>query len=417
MLNVRSIIKSNVNFTSYKFYTDFLKDIAESYRNGASEIVLQLFENGDEDVYNSTYHIDPIVVPLLLSLTEQLSKYHKKKLSLRLNNNPATIDVLEFLVKCDFFHISGNNVNPNFPRGRNILDFDPLFFGLFKGKVLRTQHRVRGYSLEDDGLAIAINDFSIEEDKRDFLMSHYTYKVRDHFQELLFENELTIDLHNIYIDILSELITNAVLHSKSNAYALMFVDRFKTKFSISDNGVGFETSMKSKKSTSYYELNSLKNELSKHSTISNISPEILNNLHTIFDTLYYSALKERHGLFDLMVTVVLGSQGYFRIHSENSQIIVSNRMMEELKNLEHLRNEIYSIHNLYALGQITDVEWEEIMQRKSLLLKNSFIDFYKKAVDKYSVDIKFSSLRFFLVKFRGVHIEVEIPNNLSDDHI
>lgn len=417
MLNVRSIIKSNINLTPYKFYTDFLQDIAESYRNGATEIVLQLFEKGDEDVYSSNYHIDPIVVPLLLSLIEQLSKYHKKKLPLQLHNNPATIDVLEFLVKCDFFHISGNNTNPNFPRGRNILEFDPLFFGLFKGKVLRTQHRVRAYSLEEEGLAIAIKDFPSEEEKRDFLMSHYTYKVRDHFQELLFANELTVDLHNIYIDILSELITNAVLHSKSNAYALMFVDRFKTKFSISDNGVGFEISMKSKTSTSYYELNSLKNELAKHSTISTISTQILNNLHTIFDTLYYSALKERHGLFDLMVTVVLGSQGYFRIHSENSQIIISNRMMDELKDLEHLRSEIYVIHNLHALNQIADTEWEEMLREKSQLLKNSFVDFYKKAIDKYSVDIKFSSLRFFLVKFRGVHIEVEIPNNLSYDNI
>ncbi|RZJ76936.1 MAG: hypothetical protein EOO45_00520 [Flavobacterium sp.] len=417
MPNIKSVIKSNVNLTSYKFYTDFLKEVAESYRNGATDIDLQLFENGDNDIYSSTYHIDPIVVPLLLSLTEQLSKYHKKALSLGLHNNQATIDVLEFLVKCDFFHISGNNINPNFPKGRNILQFDPLFFGSFKGKVLRTQHRVRAYSLEDDGLAIAIKDFEIEEEKRDFLMSHYTYKVRDHFQELLFDNELTIDLHNIYIDILSELITNAVLHSKSNAYALMFVDRFKTKFSISDNGVGFEISMKSKISSNYYELNSLKNELSKQNTISNISSAILNNLHTIFDTLYYSALKERHGLFDLMVTVVLGSQGYFRIHSENSQIIISNRMMEELKSLENIRNQIYIIHNTYALNQISQLEWEKMLQIKSQSLKCCFIDFYKKAVDKYSVDIKYSSLRFFLVKFRGVHIEVEIPNNQGDDNI
>jgi hypothetical protein len=32
-------------------------------------------------------------------------------------------------------------------------------------------------------------------------------------------------------------------------------------------------------------------------------------------------------------------------------------------------------------------------------------------VKYYSEEIQYSSVRFFNVKFRGVHIEVEIPNN------
>lgn len=418
MENVRSILKSNIKFTPYKFYTQFLEEVASSYRAGdSSEIAFKLFDNGDENLYDSRYRIDPIVIPLLLSLFEQLSKFHKKKLHLELYNNFATIDVLEFLYKSDFFFISGDNTLPSFPKGRNILEFDNRFFGAFRGNDPRKEHRVRGYSLEDDGLRSLLQKYTGEDKQRDFLISHYTYKVREHFQDLLFDNDFTADLHNIYIDILSELITNAVLHSKSNAYALMFVDRYRTKFSISDNGVGFEESMKTKEATSYYTPNQLRNELIQYPALETVSQQILENLFTIFETLYYSALKDRHGIFDLMINVVLGSHGYFRVHNNNSQIIISSRMMKELKDLAEIRKHIYDIHISFLLGQLDKESWSLELAQKSEQLRYSFVSFYKKAIDKYSHEIKYSSLRFFKVKFRGVHIEVEIPNTISNDSI
>lgn len=418
MENVRSILKSNIKFTPYKFYTQFLEEVASSYRGGENtEIAFKLFDNGDENLYNSTYRIDPIVIPLLLSLFEQLSKFHKKKLHLELYNNFATIDVLEFLYKSDFFFISGNNILPSFPKGRNILDFDNRFFGAFRGNDPRKEHRVRGYSLEDDGLRTLLKKYSGEDKQRDFLISHYTYKVREHFQDLLFDNDFTADLHNIYIDILSELITNAVLHSKSNAYALMFVDRYRTKFSISDNGVGFEETMKVKEATSYYTPNQLRNDLTNLPALDSVSQKMLENLFSIFETLYYSALKDRHGIFDLMINVVLESQGYFRVHNDNSQIIISSRMMKELIDLSEIRGRIYHTHTRYLLGQLDEYSWSDELSKKSEELRCSFVSFYQKAIAKYSHEIKYSSLRFFKVKFRGVHIEVEIPNTISNDSI
>ncbi|MBK7587902.1 MAG: ATP-binding protein [Bacteroidetes bacterium] len=106
--------------------------------------------------------------------------------------------------------------------------------------------------MEDDNLLTEIQKYKNEEAQRDFLISHYTYQVREHFEELLFDNEFTEYLHDTYIDILSELITNGVLHSKSNTFALMFVDKYKTKFSISDNGIGLEESIRTKMKPSYY---------------------------------------------------------------------------------------------------------------------------------------------------------------------
>lgn len=416
MASVITIIKSNINLTPYKFYTEFLEDVASCYRTDHAEITLKLFENGDDDIYNSSYRIDPIVIPLLLSLVEQLSKFHRKPLLLYLYNNRATIDVLEFLYQSDFFRIAGVDDQHTFPVGQNILNFNKAYLGAFKGKSIRNEHKVRAYSLDDDGLRSTLDNYQTDEDKRDFLISHYTYKVREHFQDLLFGNDFTKDLVNTYVDILSELITNAVQHSQSNAFALMFVDRYKSKFSISDNGIGFEGSMKLKKPISIYETNSLKAILLKRISIENIPKSILDNLFTIFETLYYSSLKDRHGLFDLMLTSVLYSSGYFRIHNENSQIIISNRMMDELKRLELKRRAILNTHNLYNLNEISEGNWKNALEKQAREIKGEFFYFCKTAFAKYSSDIKYSSIRFYKVKFRGVHIEVEIPNTLNDDN-
>jgi len=301
-------------------------------------------------------------------------------------------------------------MNPTYPKGRQIVSFNDGFIGNLEGKNQRSEHKVRAYSLDDDNLTVLLAGFESEEQKRDFLISHYTYKVREHFEELLFENQFTLSYHNSYIDILSELITNGVLHSKSQTFALMFVDRFKTKFSISDNGIGFEASMEIKDPTFYYTYNDLRSILINRKRLANISDKILDNLYSIFETLYYSSIKERKGLFDLMINVVLNSKGYFRLHTENCQVIISNRMMDELNDLEINRKEIYELHNRYLLKLIDDSYYKNNLINLSIHMKTSFVKFFDKAIDKYNNDIKFSSLRFYKVKFRGVHIEVEIPN-------
>jgi hypothetical protein len=405
-----TVIKNNISLTPYKFYTDFLVDIASSYSDDPEQVSFKLFENGDEFIYNSYYRIDPITIPLLLSLLEQLSKYHKNKIELFLYNNLATIEVLKFLHRSDFFYICGENRNPTFPLGRNIALYEDGYLGLFEGKIQRSEHKVRTYSLDDDNLLEELKLYQTDEQRRDFLISHYTYKVREHFEELLFDNEHTDSFHNTYIDILAELITNGVIHSKSNTFALMFVDRFKTKFSISDNGIGLDTSIKAKLSTFYYQPQSLTKILSERSGIMNISEKILNNLYAIFETLYYSSLRDRKGLFDLMINVVLNSKGYFRIHTENCQVIISNRMMDELIELGYYRNEIYNLHSKFSLKLIDEKSYQESVLNLSGLIRSRFVLLFKKSEEKYNSDIKYSALRFFKVRFRGVHIEVEIPN-------
>ena len=174
------IIDSNITFTPLVFYTDFLNKLANFYKGSPShEVVFRLFENGDNEIYNSTYRIDPIAMPLLLSIIEQLSKFHKKPLSLLLNNNHATSSTLEFLYRANFFKTVGGRDYLN-QSGNNILSFKEEYLGAFKGKEIRKEHLIRSYRKEDYSKI----DFLTENDilLRDEVNSLTTYYVQKHFQ-------------------------------------------------------------------------------------------------------------------------------------------------------------------------------------------------------------------------------------------
>ncbi len=408
------ILKKNITFSPFIFYTEFLQEIARAYKNMPNgKIQFILTEEGERSLFESTYRIDPITIPLLLSISYQLKNFHNCPIDLILHNTRGTTDVLEFLYLSDFFFISGNNVDSNFPKGIEIFNFNNKLLGAFKGKQIRPLHKVREYSIHDENVIEIIEEYPNDEEKqRDSLVQLYTYVVQEHFSKLLFDNELTSNQHNLYINILSELITNGVIHSRSSTFALMFVDRFKSKFSISDNGIGFNESLKNKKATIYYEPNKLSIQLIKLNNLTNINENIVFNLISIFEALYFSFLKNRRGIFDLMTNVVLNSKGYFRLHSENSQIIISNRMKNQLEPLFALREKIFETHNNYELKIISVGDYDKSIVSLSNEALKMFEDFFITVQNKFNNDIKFSSIRFYQVKFRGVHIEVEIPNNL-----
>ena len=112
-----------------------------------------------------------------------------------------------------------------------------------------------------------------------------------------------------------------------------------------------------------------------------------------------------------MCNVVLNCNGYFRLHNENSQIIVSSRMTNELKQLALLRENILNIHKLYLFEQISIEQFNFEINQQASSAKQKFIDLVILIFSKYHNDVKYSSIRFYEVKFKGVHIEVEIPNS------
>ncbi|MPS63853.1 MULTISPECIES: ATP-binding protein [Chryseobacterium] len=381
--------------------------MANFYREHPSEeIAFRLFGNGDNEIYNSNYRIDPIAIPLLLSILEQLSKFHRGPLKLFLNNNYATSSALEFLYRANFFKTAGDK-DYYHQSGNSIISYNAEYLGAFKGKEIRKDHLVRSYK-KDDYSTIEFQLYN-EILLRDQINSMTSYYVQEHFRELLFDNPNTIAYHNTYIDILSELITNGVIHSGSTTYAMMFVDRYRTKFSISDNGIGLKKSLDTKVFFPfYYSKDEFRNSLEKKET--KFSPVFIENLIDIFEALFYSSIKEREGIFDLMLNVVLNSQGYFRLHTDNCQIIVTNRIFKYLSSLQKIRASILYTHKLNENTELDNSIYKKDIVEYKNQIKKLFAKMLSVTIDYYSEETQFSSIRFFNVKFKGVHIEVEIPN-------
>ncbi|WP_202703891.1 ATP-binding protein [Flavobacterium sp. UGB4466] len=401
------ILLNNKAFTPFHFYSSFLGSVASFYRQFPQEkITFFLIGEDEKESFFHTYYFDPISIPLFLSLADQLSKFHKESITLQLYNTHSTKKVLAFLDRSDFFKISGDFHKFH----KNILSFNKDFLGFFDSNKQRPEHKVRFYSLNEGVITNSISTLPPEQ-QRDYLIEYYTYKVKDHFEVILNESSNNKEIVFDYVQILSELITNGVLHSKSDVYALMFTDKERTCFSISDNGIGLFESLKSKQIQTVntnYKLFDLYNELFDTIPL-NVDKKIKESFYSIFEALYYSILKDRKGLFDLMTTVVLNSDGYFRLHNHNAQIIISLRMMRELYVLVKLRGQIYDCHQKYISKVIDRNEFEETFSKLTLHVRDEFKKLITNIISNYNSDVKYSSIRLFEVRFKGVHIEVEIP--------
>ncbi len=412
-INQIAIIRNGKTFSPFYFYNSFLQSVAGFYNeNHKSDEMLSFSLTDEEDGFTGRYRIDPISIPLLLSFSYLMQQYHGGPVPLKIINMPATNGLLKFLYMSNFFHIAGNNENPVFPIGRNLLSFDKDFLGGFDGRSIRQEHKVRCYSLNDENVEEIYRTNRNNEDRaRDLLIEHYSYSVVQHFQTLLQEFASDNVLFRFYIDVLSELITNGVLHSGSDVFALMFSDHYSTKFSISDNGIGLGESLnkEGKQYTNKYEFSRIIR--TKYNWPNN--NESLNALLSIFEAFYYSIIKSRTGLFDLLISVVYDYHGYFRIHNDCSQVIISPRLIEIIKQLKDVRDKIRYFYvkknmekyNNNSNNKLTnDNEYTQLVQGSMNLL----VSLFGQVWEGYTQDTRYSAVRFFPVVFKGVHIEVEI---------
>jgi hypothetical protein len=393
------------NFTPFKFYTDFLPQLKKYYS-----------ENTDKTPpvfsFSEFSYIDSSCLPLLISLGNSLKQYHKKPIPLSLNNVPGTNSnrLINYLDQSDFFSLTGDSANLLFPQGRNIFDFDTRMLGWNVSHLtIRKEHKVKGYSLRD----LKLNGFKeLPEDvQRDKLIEHFSFVVDTDFDDVFYDNQITSENRYQYIDILSELITNSLIHSDSDCFISFHTDKFKTAISISDTGIGFFNSLQKKKTQStLYQSLELTNALHKVSVLK-LQGNVENNLYSIFEALYFSCLKDRRGLFDLLCSIVVDGHGIFRIHNYSVQLIISSKLENELLELYRLRESIYKNLVLLKDKQDKDTKVPSLLKSQSESVKQSFIRLFTKILRSYSNDIQYSPVRFFDIEFKGVHIEAEIPRS------
>jgi len=400
------LIRDGEAFSPFYFYNSFLREVASYYHNPNNKGKQLSFRLVDcQDFVMGKYRIDPIAIPLLLSLSQQLRLHQSEPIDLELMNVPATNALIEFLYRADFFFVAGDNQNPMFPIGKNIFNFEKKHLGNFAGKQSRPEHKVRCYSLSDEdnllNVAQTIND---EDEKRDWFVEHYSYAVGNHFWPLL--QEFASDNILFYVEILSELVTNGVIHSGTDVFALMFSDRFATKFSVSDNGIGFAASLSEKKDSPCYKKQELSELICQKYKMKD--DEASRSLLAIFEALYYSMMKNRVGLFDLLISVVNDYQGYIRLHTDYAQVIFSVRMRDEIAQLNELRTKIRNLFSQKNFGLVTENKFYNLMNPVIVASKTAMMDLFHKMWENYNEDVRFSSIRFFPVRFRGVHVEAEI---------
>ena len=403
MSNKIVLIEDGKTFTPFYFYNDFMKRFAVEFKKFEpnEKIVFALYD--EINPYVGNYRIDPIAIPLLLSLSQQIVTYKKESIWLELSSAPALAKAMEFLYRSNFFDLVGDNMNPCFPIGQHIFDYDKGYIGGFGDNQIRPEHKIRFYSKKDNEVQDIITYSKSDDEQRNLLIDHYSYEVFRHFGPIL-EN-IDDENTNEYIEILSELITNGVVHSESDVFVLMYADRFSTKFSISDNGIGFEKSL-NKKNDKKEILKEFKNKIHKENNLS--KTVYAESFVAILEALFYSMIKDRLGLFDLMINVV-DKFGYFRLHNDYCQIIISNRMESVIQDLKKCREEFRGNNINKDYGKIGYDVYEE---RNKTIVQNSMqniLKLSKSILDNYSPDARYSAIRTYNVKFRGVHIEVDLP--------
>lgn len=404
MSNKIVLIEDGKTFTPFYFYNDFMKRFAVEFKKFEpnEKIVFALYD--EINPYVGNYRIDPIAIPLLLSLSQQIVTYKKESILLELSSAPALAKAMEFLYRSNFFDLVGDNMNPCFPIGQHIFDYDKGYIGGFGDNQIRPEHKIRFYSKKDNEVQDIITYSKSDDEQRNLLIDHYSYEVFRHFGPIL-EN-IDDENTNEYIEILSELITNGVVHSESDVFALMYADRFSTKFSISDNGIGFEKSLNNK--DDYKEiLTEFKDVLYKANNLSETAYS--RSFVAILEALFYSMIKDRLGLFDLMINVVDRLQGYFRLHNDYCQIVISSRMESDIQNLKTLRAQFRKNNIEKEYGLINQTIYD---QQDKIIVQNckeGILNLSKSILKNYSPDARYSAIRTYNVKFRGVHIEVDLP--------
>ena len=185
-MNGVPILLNNKAFTPFHFYSYFLSSVASFYQQFPKEkITFFLIGENEKESFLHSYYFDPITIPLFLSLADQLTKFHNEPISLELYNTHSTNKVLAFLDRSDFFKVSGNFAKP----GKNILKFNKEYLGFFNLNEQRPEHKVRFYSLNEVNSSHNMINVSTAEQQRDLLIEYYTYKVKDHFEDILKEGQ------------------------------------------------------------------------------------------------------------------------------------------------------------------------------------------------------------------------------------
>ena len=289
----------NKNISTYYLYKTVLKELLDVYQSDKKNLpILDLRE---------TQYISANAAPVLLAFGDYLRRLYNKPIKIKVSKESG---LQNFLIMSKFFEIS---------KKLNIFVWDDDFLDEWEIKKIRDIHNI-SYTKIRYNDAEKIIDMT---QRRDYISDCLYDKYIAIYSEVLND---TGKLVNSIIDesilAIVELETNAIMYSKSYSFTYVATDKYGTKISIADTGVGFEKSFKnSGKRLEYIDFN---NQFDKK----------YKNYIIIMSVLNYSMKKymeeEREDLWSLM-TKVINNNGTFKIQYMNTQVTFSHSRCKECK--------------------------------------------------------------------------------------
>lgn len=316
--------------TSFSFYNHILPQLHEYFTNHRdNELLLDL---------SGVEFIHPLVVPNLLVVGSVLKNYFKKPSNMYIPWDPR---LLSYLSDINFL---------NLIREQELFSLDEKFIGGYSSHNINPECKTYMFQFGSSK-----DDIRTKLKKSETIINFLTDgRSNEHSENVL--------------RILTEICHNACNHSGSHCFATFQSNlgrnvKYKKAFiAISDFGEGFYNSLISKISSNNLFIN---NE-------AGVSTNEHNNILAILEAIFFRKDFKEYGVYQV-ISSIINNSGLVRIHSEDTQLVVTS------KNFKRYIND-------YSLLK------EEL---------NS---------SKYDqLEIQFSPVRKNGTKLKGVHIEFEIP--------
>lgn len=344
------------NITTNMLYTKALHLLRKYYR--AEKRIAPII-----DLTHATY-IEPEAVPLLIALGDYFSKLYRSLIDIEMEEKS---DLQNFLINIGFhgyvkeqkfYNIPYNYINNWTHNNRDI-------------------HKIIWVKKADEySDVVRIKDLEL---RRTYLSYNIQKNIEENCRLILSDtHNLPEYIINCTIEGLAEILTNASIYSQSQGYAYLASDRFGTKGSICDCGIGLQESFEQQGNSC---------EWIRNNEDVNNNPE-LKSYYLIMEIMNYSYCKHKKGERCNLWTVqndLTRYGGTFKIHYGNIQVIFSSKRCKECQEI--------SCFNEYG---------ERICLADDLTpclkcLRGGYLNNQNVAIKNYEV------------AFRGVHIEFEIP--------
>lgn len=350
----RIILQGNI--TANMLYTQALHLLRKYYR--VEKSIAPII-----DLTHVTY-IEPEAVPLLIAFGDYFSKLYPSLIDIEMEEKS---DLQNFLINIGFHRYVKDHKFYNIPY--NYMD--------------NWTHSNRGVhkiiwvkKAEEYSDVVRIKDLEL---RRTYLSDNIQKNIAENCRLILSDtHNLPEYIINCTIEGLAEILTNASIYSRSQGYAYFASDRFGTKGSICDCGIGLQESFEKQGNSCEWVLNN-------EDIINN--PE-LKRYYLIMEIMNYSYQKHKKGERCNLWTVqndLTRYGGTFKIHYGNIQVIFSSKRCKECKKI--------SCYDEYGKRICLADDLKPCLE----CLRDGYLNNPNIAIRNYEV------------AFRGVHIEFEIP--------